>query len=51
MRVLADKAIKEGMEPKEAAKFAYEKVEQAYKAQNFLKDFIAKKKLELEATA
>jgi hypothetical protein len=51
LRVLADKAVKEGMEPKEAAKFAYEKVKQAYKAKNFLKDFIAKKKLELEATA
>ena len=47
LRVLADKGVQEGMEPQKAAKFAYEKVKQAYKAKNFLKDFIAKKKLEL----
>lgn len=49
-RVLADAAQEKGMEPKVAAEYAFEKVKEAYTARKYIREYLDRKRKELEAT-
>lgn len=50
-RVVADAAQEKGMEPKMAVEYAYAKVTEAYNARKYIREFLDRKRKELEATA